>query len=140
MLPGPLRCGCSSDLPQFHNETKGCHPLGTTGPCPPGHEFVQPGTAQGSAKCQCKGQHAFWPETGACYREYSRGPCQAGSMILPATPPLTNRTQCVSLPCARGFLYIPEARGCYRAGTRGPCPTGKLVVFEDFAGVSYKGR
>ncbi|XP_065343353.1 uncharacterized protein LOC135941661 [Cloeon dipterum] len=142
VLPSPPRCGCSADLPQFYNESKECHELGTTGPCPPGHEFVQRNSNNewAPAQCQCKKLHIFWPETGACYREYTRGPCQSGSMVLPPTPPMTNRTQCVSLPCARGHLYLPEARGCFRAGSRGPCPFGSLVVFEDYLGVSYKGR
>lgn len=139
VLPEPLRCGCSSDLPHYHNETKSCHQLGSIGPCPAGHQFVQ-SYHGGPAVCECKEKHVLWPDTGACYRAYTRGPCTSGSMLFPPSPPVTNETQCVPLPCPRGHLFLPDEEGCFRVGTKASCPPGKLVVFEDFVGLSYRGR
>jgi hypothetical protein len=139
VIPKPLRCGCLPDIPEYHNASGSCHQLGSLGPCPSGHQFVQR-SDNSIAECECKEHHVLWPETGSCYREYTRGPCQAGMLLLPPTSGINNETQCASLPCPRGHLYFPEEQRCFRAGTQGLCPLGKLVVFEDFVGLSYRGR
>lgn len=112
--------------------------LGTSGPCPTGHLFTIPddGTKNAHAKCQCKDGYDAWND-GACYRRYTRGPCDDGEFLL-------NSTSCMKNPCGKGRLYFPEQKTCYRIGSQGPCSLHKVVVFDFTArpsidGISYNG-
>ncbi|XP_043267613.1 multiple epidermal growth factor-like domains protein 10 isoform X2 [Venturia canescens] len=140
-LPGGY-CGCNSNLPHYHEETKMCYPLGGIGPCLPGHNFVVTTMENPSseeivrAKCTCKPGHVLY-KNGICYRVHTRGPCDYGEM-------LANSTTCVSVPCKRGRLYFPSEKTCYKIGSKGPCPNGQIVLYDSnvrpsLDGISYNG-
>ncbi|KAG7305321.1 hypothetical protein JYU34_009383 [Plutella xylostella] len=108
------------------------------GPCPKGHTFsITQVSPHGSiAACACKSFHARAAD-GACYRLYTRGPCEQDEMIA-------RGGRCIKVPCARGRLYVPERRRCYRPGAPEPCPLGEVVAFDFDArpaldGLSHNG-
>lgn len=84
----------------------------------------------------CKLHHVLYKD-GICYRVHTRGPCEAGDMLI-------NSTTCVPIPCKRRRLYFPQEKTCYRIGTRGPCPSGQIVLYDSSArpsvdGITYNG-
>ena len=138
-LPGGT-CGCNSSLPHYYEATNMCYPLGSIGPCYPGHHFVV--TTENEtresirAKCTCKTGHVPY-KNGHCYRVHTRGPCEIGDMLI-------NSTTCVPVPCKRGRLYFPREKTCYKIGSKGPCPNGQIVLYDhtvrpSLDGVSYNG-
>lgn len=128
-------------MPSFPDRMNCVHTpfiTGTSGPCPVGHLFTIPdeGSKNAHAVCQCKEGYELWND-GACYRRYTRGPCDEGEFIM-------NSTGCVRNPCEKGRLYFPEQKTCYRLGMQGPCSIPKVVVFDFTArpsidGISYNG-
>ncbi|XP_074095978.1 uncharacterized protein LOC141525391 isoform X2 [Cotesia typhae] len=138
-LPGG-QCGCPKSIPHYHEETRMCYSLGGIGPCKQGHHYVVTNANITSdeihATCTCKPGHVLYSD-GHCYRKYTRGPCEPGSMLM-------NSTACVQVPCKRSRLYFPRERTCYRIGTRGPCSSGQVVLYDHSVrpsvdGVSYNG-
>ncbi|XP_008547767.1 multiple epidermal growth factor-like domains protein 10 [Microplitis demolitor] len=139
-MPGGI-CGCFKNMPHYHSETRMCYPLGGIGPCKQGHHYVVTNASIAReeeiyATCTCKPGHVLYSD-GLCYRKYTRGPCQLGSMLI-------NSTSCVQVPCKRGRLYFPRERTCYRVGNRGPCSAGQVVLYDhnvrpSVDGVSYNG-
>ncbi|OWR44361.1 hypothetical protein KGM_202658 [Danaus plexippus plexippus] len=132
------RCGCEEHLPHYSRDAQGCFELDTLGPCSKGHVFsISEVSVNGSrAECHCKRFHARAAD-GACYRLYTRGPCDQDEMI--------NRGgRCTKVPCARGRLYVPSRRRCYRPGSAEPCGVGEHLAFDFEArpaldGLSHNG-
>lgn len=48
-------------------------------PCPEGFRAVIVG---GKQDCVCEDYHVYWPKTGLCYPEFTRGPCGPGQQLV----------------------------------------------------------
>lgn len=81
-------------------------------PCPDGFRAVVVG---GKQDCVCADYHVYWPRTGLCYPEFTRGPCGPGQQLVanetghaecrsgsPLAPPVQN---CVKLCSILKHLY-----------------------------------
>lgn len=47
-------------------------------PCPDGFQAV---VVDGKQDCVCADYHVYWPHTGLCYPEFTRGPCGRGQQL-----------------------------------------------------------
>lgn len=130
-------CSCDESLSQFHNETHQCYALGTSGPClNHGFEYIVT-KGEKHASCRCKADYVMMRD-GLCYRLYTRGPCDEGSVV-------SEENICIKNPCQKNFLFFPQEKTCYRIGSRGPCKFNQVVVFDfnvkvSLDGVSYNGQ
>ena len=57
-------------------------------PCPQGFQAV---SINGKQDCICEQYHVYWPKTGLCYREFTRGPCSTGQQLVANS---TGHAQC----------------------------------------------
>lgn len=129
-------CGCSEQLPHYHNTTKMCFEIGSIGPCDIGEHFQLDATGN-RGLCVCKKNNIRYKGDSKCYRPYTQGPCEAGDILV-------NATSCISNPCNKSHLFFPESQRCYRIGTRGPCGADRVVTFDfetrpSVDGISYNG-
>lgn len=130
-------CGCSKDLPNYHEESQLCFELGTIGPCAPGQHYTLSHPRDKHAACSCKFGYVSYQNSTSCYRLYTQGPCVKGQILL-------DSTTCIRQPCERGSLYFPDQNRCYRIGSRGPCSINRVVAFDfdtrpSVDGISYNG-
>ncbi|KAF6216864.1 hypothetical protein GE061_001214 [Apolygus lucorum] len=132
-LPGGT-CGCDITFKQYHPETNLCYTVGSTGPCMKGHKYIaiyNETTKNENGACFCKDGYVLWPENGQCYRPFTRGPCEQGSMLDIDYEREIKQLQCIPLPCGPAKLYFPGGKGCHKVGTNGPCPEDQVVLFQE---------
>ncbi|XP_071515053.1 uncharacterized protein [Panulirus ornatus] len=87
-------------------------------PCPEGFEAV---VVDGKQDCVCADYHVYWPTTGLCYPEFTRGPCGQGQQLA------ANETGHAECRCP-GFWARWTDGACYQEYTQGPCQVGELFM------------
>lgn len=69
-------------------------------PCPDGFRAVVVG---GKQDCVCADYHVYWPRTGLCYPEFTRGPCGPGQQLVANE---TGHAECRSDSHYLSLLYL----------------------------------
>jgi len=87
-------------------------------PCPQGFQAISVG---GKQDCVCAPYHVYWPATGTCHPQFTRGPCGHGQHIV------ANASGHAHCKCP-GLWARWEDGSCYQEYSRGPCPVGELFM------------
>ncbi|XP_063591079.1 uncharacterized protein LOC134768282 isoform X1 [Penaeus indicus] len=96
-------------------------------PCPDGFQAV---VVDGKQDCVCADYHVYWPHTGLCYPEFTRGPCGRGQQLA------ANDTGHAECRCP-GFWARYKDGACYQEYTQGPCQVGELFMGRTAGGEGF---
>ncbi|XP_068082714.1 uncharacterized protein [Anabrus simplex] len=130
-ITGEAECRCPPGSAQTNMDSP-CYPLFTQGPCQNGsylapiqdkkgasHSSKRWGICQELETCAIPG-HLFWPQNKQCYKEFTRGPCPKGELLVAGDAQKIPQCRCE----ASGQLaqhYWPSGQSCHEHYTRGPC-------------------